>query len=95
MHVSEKLNTKIGSVHSLSNSDIATFHLAILIFLTCRNEDDGCQFVEAAVRGVHFPPVRARDTPTPARCPRENRSATQRYGRQQVLLFYEYKNGLA
>ena len=28
-----------------------------------RNGDDGCQFVEAAVRGVHFPPVRARDNP--------------------------------
>ena len=26
-----------------------------------RNEDDGCQFTEAAVKGVHFPPVRARD----------------------------------
>jgi len=28
---------------------------------TFRNEDDGCQFVEAAVRGVHFPSVRAWD----------------------------------
>lgn len=30
-------------------------------FHAFRNGDDGCQFVEAAVKGVHFPPVRARD----------------------------------
>jgi hypothetical protein len=27
-----------------------------------RNEDDGCQLAEEAVMGVHFPPVRARDS---------------------------------
>gem|GEM_PF-5132632 len=30
------------------------------MFLSIVNEDDGCQFVEEAVKDVHFPPVRAQ-----------------------------------
>lgn len=35
-----------------------------IYFLPFVNEDDGCQFVEVAVTGVHFPSVRAWDKPT-------------------------------
>jgi len=57
------------------------------LFPARRNEDDGCQLVEAAVTGRALSTRSCTGQPTSARCPRENRSATQRYGRQAVLIF--------
>ena len=61
-----------------------------------RNEDDGCQLVEEAVRGVHFPPVRARDNPRRRGVPAENRPATRPGdGRAATPLDGVYKGWLA
>jgi len=49
-----------------------------------RNEDDGCQPVEAAVKGVHFPPVRARDNPRRRGVPAKHRSATRQDAGQEA-----------
>src|SRR5262245_12751837 len=61
-----------------------------LSHVLCCNEDDGCQFVEEAVRGRVLSTRSYTRQPTSARRLRESRSATQR-GDKSKLLFSKIK----
>ena len=55
----------------------------------CLNEDDGCQFAEVAVRGVHFPSVRAWNNPGRRGVPAET---DQQHGDVTGCSIFKYKN---
>jgi hypothetical protein len=56
------------------------------MLLVRRNEEDGCQVVEAAVTGRALSIRSCTGQPTSVRRLREYRSATRRYGGQEALL---------
>ena len=61
------------------DAGIATIQAFIYLLQAFRNEDDGCQFAEEAVKGFALSTRSCKRQPTSARRLRGNRSATQRY----------------